>query len=140
MGATFDTETIRLMTLFENVTGASVKDCLVDSLENTAYFIVREGDAGIAIGKNGTSVKKVERLIQKTIKVFEFSDDLTTFVKKLIPQTDEVQIRPGTDEIVVEIRVKKTSKAMVIGRDGKNLKLFKEFLQRNHNINGLVVR
>jgi N utilization substance protein A len=55
MPVTFDTETIRMITLFENITGAPVKDCLIE--ENTLYLVVDEGKVGIAIGKNGNSVK-----------------------------------------------------------------------------------
>jgi len=137
---TFDTETIRLINLFENVTGAPVKDCLVEQSTNTIYFIVDQGKVGIAIGKNGSSVKKAERIIGKTIKLFEFSKDVVLFVKNLIPQTAEVKIRNENEKTVVEIKVEKKNKALVIGRDGKNLKIYKELLQRNHGINDLIVR
>lgn len=138
MTLTFDTETIRLMTLFENVTGAPVKDCLIEN--DTVYFIVDEGKIGIAIGKNGNSVKHAENLIGKTIKLFEYSKEPNKFVKNLIPQAVEIRIRNEDEQIIVEIRVEKNDRALVIGRDGKNLKLFKELLQRSHNVTELVVR
>jgi N utilization substance protein A len=137
---TFDTETIRLINLFENVTGAPVKDCVVDSSTNTIYFIVEQGKVGIAIGKNGNSVKKAERLTGKSIKLFEFSKDVVLFVKNLIPQATEVKIRNDDGKAVVEIKVEKMSKALVIGRDRKNIKIFKELLQRNHGVNDLIIR
>ena len=49
MRLTFDTDTIRLITLFENITHAPVKDCLVDKDANTIYFIVEEGNIVVAI-------------------------------------------------------------------------------------------
>jgi N utilization substance protein A len=134
----FDTETIRLMTLFENVTGAPVKDCVTDN--NTVYFIIEEGKVGIAIGKNGNSVRHAERMIGKTIKIFEFSNELSRFVKNLIPQATEVKIRNESERTIVEIRVEKKDRALVIGRDGKNLNLFKQLLQRTYGINDLIVR
>lgn len=140
MEVTFDTETIRLITLFENVTGAPIKDCLIDDIANTVYFIVEEGKVGIAIGKNGNSVKNVEKLIKKNIKIFEFSKDLVTFVKKLIPQVIRVKIKNESGRTVIEILVDKKDKALVIGRDGKNLRLYKELLERSHSVNDLVVR
>lgn len=136
----FDTETIRLINLFENVTGAPVKDCLTDSSTNTIYFIVEEGKVGIAIGKNGNSVKNAERVMGKSIKLFEFSKDAVAFVKKLIPHATEVKIRNEGEKVVVEIKVEKKNKALVIGRDGKNIKIFKELLQRNHDVDDLIVR
>jgi len=136
----FDTETIRLVTLFENLTGAPVRDCVTDVLSNTIYFIVGEGKIGIAIGKNGSNVKNVERMINKNIKIFEFSKDLVTFVKKIIPQTTIVKVRSEDEKTIIEIVVEKKNRALVIGRDGKNLKLYKEILQRNHGIDDLLIR
>ena len=139
MPVTFDTDTIRLITLFENVTGAPVKDCLVVD-EKTIYFVIDEGKVGIAIGKNGNSVKHAENIIGKTIKLFEYSQNLEKFVKNVIPQTNEVKVVKKEDKIVVEIRVERKDRALVIGRDSKNLNLFKEILHRNHNIDELIVR
>lgn len=138
MTLTFDTETIRLMTLFENVTGAPVKDCLIK--DDTIYFIIEEGKVGIAIGKNGNSVKHAEKMVGKTIKLYEYSKELNKFVKNLIPQVTEVRIRTEDEKMIVEIKVEKKDRAIVIGRDGKNLKLFKELLQRSHKVNDLIIR
>lgn len=139
-GVTFDTDTLRLMTLFENVTHAGLKDCVVDADNKSVYFVVQEGKAGTAIGKNGSNVKHVESLIKKDVKIFEFSSNLETFVKNLIPQTNDVKVKEVDGGIVVEIKVDRGTKAIIIGRDGKNIKLFKELLQRNHNVNDLIVR
>jgi N utilization substance protein A len=138
MPVTFDTDTIRLITLFENVTGAPVKDCLID--ENIVYFVIDEGKVGIAIGKNGNSVKHAENIIGKTIKLFEYASTLEKFVKNMIPQANEIKVEEKEGKKIVEIRVEKKDRALVIGRDSKNLKLFKEILHRNYNIDELIVR
>ena len=138
MTVKFDTETIRLITFFENFTGVSVKDCLVG--DNCIYFIVEEGKVGIAIGRNGSSVKNVERMVGRSIKLFEFSNDLNVFVKKLIPQVNGIKIRDENGKVIVDIKVEKKNRALVIGRDGRNLKVFKKLLQRTHNVNELIIR
>jgi N utilization substance protein A len=135
----FDTESIRLITLFENLTGTNVKDCLIDNSINTVYFVVEEGKVGMAIGKNGDSVKNVENLIKKNIKIFEFSNNLNDFIKKIIPQGIEIKVR-NEDKIMVEVKVDRKDKAMVIGRDGKNLKLYKELLGRNYGVNEVIIK
>jgi N utilization substance protein A len=78
---TLDTDTIRLITYFENITGTSVKDCIV--YEKNIYFLIDEGKMSAAIGKNGSSVKYAEKALKKTIKLFEFSKDLNAFVKNM---------------------------------------------------------
>ncbi len=140
MGTTFDTNTIRLINLFENVTKAAVKDCYVDDSNHVVYFIVNEGDIGLAIGKNGSAVKNVEMMIKKNIRIFEFSNDLSTFVKNIIPAANKIEVRTGEDGTVVEIGVMKQDKALVIGRDGRNINLYRELLQRNHDVQKLLVK
>ncbi|MEM5829160.1 MAG: NusA-like transcription termination signal-binding factor [Candidatus Aenigmatarchaeota archaeon] len=134
----FDTETIRLMTLFENLTGVPVKDCLIDG--NIIYFIVDEEKIGMAIGKNGSSVKNAEKVMNKTIKIFAYSSDLTKFVKNLIPKSNSVKINKENGKIVVEVSVEKSERPIIIGRDGKNLKILKELLKRSHDVSDLMIR
>ena len=139
MTVIFDTETIRLITLFENITGAPVRDCLSD--DKNIYFVIDEGKVGLAIGKNGNNVKHAESMINKSIKIFEFSNNAAEFTKNLIPSAAEIKIRNDADEqIVIEIKVDKGKRAVVIGREGKNLKLYKNLLQRSHGVTDLIVR
>jgi len=42
---------MRYIALFESISGASVKDCIVDEIEQRAIFIVNQGQVGVAIGK-----------------------------------------------------------------------------------------
>lgn len=140
MEITFDTDTIRLVALFENVTKAPVKDCFVNDSNDTVYFIVDEGKIGLAIGKNGKSVKNIEHLIKKSVKVFEFSKDLVTFAKNLIPYVTGASVKTKGNEIIVEVNVDKKNKAMVIGRDRKNLDLYKKVLMRTHGVTNIVVK
>ena len=121
MVVTFDTDTIRLITLFENLTGAPVKDCIIE--ENIIYFVVDSGKMGVAIGKNGNVIKNAEEVIGKMIKVFEYSDDLCGFVKNLIPQCTEIKVKNEDDKIVVEVRVEKNDRAVIIGRDGRRVEI-----------------
>jgi len=83
MTITFDSESIRLLTLFENITNAPVRDCFMNN--DVVYYIVEEGKIGLAIGKNGTSIKNVEKVIGKKVKVFEYSKKPEVFIRNLIP-------------------------------------------------------
>jgi N utilization substance protein A len=140
MKLTFDTDTIRTITLFENITHAPVKDCVIDKETNTVYFLIEQGKIGVAIGKNGSSVKHAEKAIGKTIKLFESSNDLVTFVKKMIPQATSIKVKNEDSKVTIEIRVDKKNRPIVIGRNGRNLRLYKELLKRNHKVDDLVVR
>ena len=136
----FDTETIRLVTLFESVTKATIKDCFINHSNDTVYFIVDDGKIGLAIGKNGKSVKHVEKLIKKNVKVFEFSKDLARFAKNVIPYATNVNVRNNGTDVIVEVNIDKKNKAVVIGRDGRNLDLYRKLLNRTHDVSDVVVK
>ncbi len=138
MTITFTTESIRLLTLFENMTNVSVKDCLVT--KDVIHYVVEEGKIGLAIGKNGNSIKNIERVVKKKVKVYEYSTNLETFVKNLIPQCKEIKTMNNEDSIKVEIKVSKNDRGFVIGRGGEKIKIYKEILKRVHNISDIQVK
>lgn len=74
---------IGFITTFENVTGASVKDCIVDEDKDKITFIVPEGQAGIAIGKGGMNIRKLEDKLKRKIEVLEFSNDPVKFISNI---------------------------------------------------------
>ncbi|OYT42520.1 MAG: transcription elongation factor NusA [Candidatus Aenigmarchaeota archaeon ex4484_224] len=136
----FDTETIRLITLFENLSGATVKDCIIDNENNLVYFVVGENQAKFVIGKNGFKIKNIERILKKRIRIFEFSDDVQKFVKNLIPKALEIKIVENQNEKVIIVKVDKTERPSIIGRNGRNLKILRKLLERNHKIKNLIIR
>ena len=138
MTITFTTESIRLLTLFENMTNVSVRDCFIT--DDSIHYIVEEGKVGLAIGKNGSSIKNVERVVGKKVKVYEYSSDIKNFVKNLIPQCREVKITNENGSVKVEIKVSKNSRGLVIGRGGERIKIYKEILKRVHNVSDIQVK
>ena len=57
MSIKFSANEIRFIALFENMTGAMVKDCIIDDEHGKVTFVVKNGDMGLAIGKGGQNVR-----------------------------------------------------------------------------------
>jgi N utilization substance protein A len=76
-----DTDSMRFVALFENITGAIVKDCIVSV--NKVVFIVKEGQAGLAIGRAGSNVISLQNKLRKRIEIIEFSSDPLKFAANL---------------------------------------------------------
>ncbi len=128
------TQNIRDIGVFERMTKVHVKDCIRD--ENCVYFMIEAGKSGLAIGKNGTVIKNVSRVLGKTVKIFEFAKDVETMVKNMIPTAKNVEV--GKDSVTVSIP--NSDRSVVIGRSGRNIKVMKEFLSRHFKINYLRLR
>ena len=127
----FTSETIGFINLFENLTKARVKDCYISKDE--VIFIVHEGEAGKAIGRDGVNIKKATNLLKKKIKVVEFSDEPTKFVENMIaPQKGNVYMK-DEKTIIVEgkgARFKET----VLGRERQNLKELQDIVSNYFDV------
>ena len=123
-----------LSSLMEKITRARVKDCFTDE-ENTIYFVVAPGDLGKAIGKAGSNIKRMQQELQSKIKVIEYSDDVTEFIKNIIYPLRVQSISKEMDAVVIK-ETNKKAKSLLIGRQGRNIKLINRAVKRffNHEI------
>lgn len=133
MKLVLDNKIIQMIDLFQNLTGVNVVDCVEDE---ELYFVVGEGQYGLAVGKNGIKIKNAERVFKKKIKVFEYSSDLMTFIKNLVPEAEEIT----QNENNISLRIKQNAKAKVIGKSGKNIKILNDILKRHFEIDSMKVK
>ena len=132
-------EVIKIMALFESVTGARLKDCVVDN--NIAYFIVHPNQSGIAIGRNGANIKKMESLIKKKSIVIEYSEDKLQFIKNVANIHGNLKIESVSENNgVIEIKCNDTqTKSIIIGRGRQNINFIESMIKRHFNISSIVV-
>ena len=132
----FDTETLYMLRLFEDVTGTEARDCVLDRNNGSVVFVVESGKMGLAIGKNGMNIKIVEKLLQKHVRLFEFSEDVEKCIRNLNPQARKIRV--DGERAVVWVDPKK--RGSVIGKNGSNINLIRKILERNTKITKLEVR
>ena len=135
MRVKLDQETLGLSSLMERITLTRVKDCFQDN--DTIYFVVAPGDLGKAIGKGGVNVKRVQNELGKRIKVIEYSDDLSRFIRNIIYPLSIEKITIQENKVLLEDQSKK-AKSLLIGREGKHLELINRAIQRFFNVEVVV--
>jgi len=132
-------DTLQAIALFERVTKISVIDC-IDTPEKI-LFLVREGQATRAVGKDGEHVLKLHERFQKNIHIVEFSNDPILFVKNVFhgykPTGVDIETRGKVIHATVHVDPKEKAKA--IGKAGRNLKLMRDLINRHHNIQSVSV-
>jgi len=121
MTIVFDTETIKIINIFETLTQVSIKDCIL--MDDRIYVIIEEGEFKKLRG-NGHVLRNLEKTLNKKILIFEYSKDLSLFLKNSVKGMRELKIRNEKEKKIVEIVVENSFKSLVIGKDGKNNKSF----------------
>jgi N utilization substance protein A len=137
-----NTDGIRYIALFENTTGATAKDCLVDDENNRVIFVVKSGDMGIAIGKNGEHINRVVKNIGRHVEVVEYSDNPETFIKGLLlpANVNDVKIGYKGDRRIAYVEVSTKEKGLAIGRNGRNIEKVKLLAKRHHDIDDVTIK
>jgi len=117
-----DQDKIQTINLFQTVTGCSALDCISEA--DMMFFVVGEGQYGLAVGKNGVKIRNAEKMFKKSIRIIEYTPNPEAFVKNMVPEAQDVTISEGT----VTIKLRSSDRAKVIGKQGRNIKIVKEFL------------
>jgi len=129
-------ELLDTMGIFSAVTGARLKDCF--EVDEITYFVVEPGQIGKAVGKAAVNVKKLQHKFNKKIKIIEFNPDLLKFMANVIfPfKVDSIDEADGVVSLKSQDR---QTKALLIGRNAKNLKIMTDVVKRYFTISQIKV-
>jgi len=141
-GIKFTSTEMRYIALFESITGASVKDCIVDEEQGRVIFIVSEGQVGVAIGRGGRNIRTLERMTGKKHEIIEYSEDPAQFIKNALKpaMVREVRIteRPDGKSIAV-VAVNPKDKGVAIGKNGRNAERLRFLAKRYFQIQNVSI-
>ena len=133
---------MRYIALFENITGATVKDCIVDEEANQIIYVVKEGNVGIAIGKGGKNIRLLERMTGKKHDIIEHSENPTQFIKNALKpaQVKEIRITERPDgKTMAVVSVNPKDKGVAIGKNGKNAERIRFLAKRYFQIQNVSI-
>jgi len=133
---------LSLMSLFQSLSGATARDCIVDEKQNRIIFVVTKGQMGLAIGKDGMSVKKVERAVRRPVEVVEWADDPEELIRNVLGTRfiEEVRVTDrldGTKGVVVVVDHRK--KGAVLGIGGRNAEKVRLLAKRYLDIGNVQI-
>ncbi len=141
-GIKFTNREMRFIALFESMTGATVRDCIVDEDNERVIFIIKEGDVGMAIGRGGKNISNLERMTGKKHEIIEFSENPSQFIKNALKpaKLKEIRIseRPDGKTIAV-VSVDPHDKGIAIGKNGKNAERIRFLAKRYFDINNVSI-
>jgi len=141
-GIKFTSREMRYIALFESITGATVKDCIIDDDLNRIIFVVKEGDIGAAIGRGGKNTRLLEKMTGKRHEIIEHSENPAQFIKNALKpaQVREIRIteRPDGKTIAV-VSVNPKDKGVAIGKNGRNAERTRFLVKRYFQIQNVSI-
>ena len=136
------TDQMRMMSLFQNVTGATARDCVEDEKQDRVIFVVNTGKMGLAIGKGGIHIKSLQNIVKRNVELVEFDEDPAKFLSNLLNSKliSEVKINKradGTKQAIVMVDARK--KGIVVGREGRNAEKARLLAKRYFDISSVLI-
>ncbi len=133
---------LSLLSMFQGMTGATARDCVIDDKRDRVIFIIAQGQMGLAIGKDGASVKKIERAVRRPVEVVEWAEDIEGLVRNSLgaKYVQEVRVTDrldGTKGVVVVVDSRK--KGVVLGLGGKNAEKVRLLAKRYFDITNVQI-
>jgi len=133
---------MKYIALFENVTGATVRDCVIDEKTDRVIFVVKSGEVGLAIGKKGSRIKRLHKMIAKDVEVVEHADTASVFIRNSFSpaKVREIRImeRPDGRKVAV-VNIEPRDKGVAIGKNGSKAHKTRLFAKRYFQIDDVVI-
>jgi len=145
MNQTLNTESLMQISLFEKLTKAKVKDCFEDDFKQLT-FCVQPGQLYRAIGKDAKTIKKIDQLFKRKIRVIEYNPKIEKFIANLchpnkIDKVDfsEQKLWDETKRLAIIYPSDIKSRGYIIGKAGVGLRNIESIVRRYFKIDEIKV-
>ena len=130
------------LSLFQTITTAVSRDCVIDEKMDRVIFVVNKGQMGMAIGKGGSNIKQLQNAISKKIELVEYSENPVNFIKNVFnsDMIQDIKINErmdGTKNAIVVVDIKK--KGIIVGKEGRSIDKARILAKRYFNISGVLI-
>ena len=134
-------EEMRYIALFESITGATSKDCLIDDKNDRIIFVAKEGEMGLAIGKAGKNINMLRKMTGRQIEVVENAETPEQLIKNSLSpaRIKEIRITEKPEKKIVVVEVEPRDKAMAIGKNGRTIDKTRMLAKRYFQIDHVVI-
>jgi transcription termination/antitermination protein NusA len=101
------------------LTKSTALDCVIDERFDRVIYVVKRGDMGLAIGKKGENIRRMQNVLGKRIEMVEYSEDFPELVTNIFKPAEIARIEKDAESGLVNVFVKKRSDlGIAIGKGG----------------------
>ena len=111
------------------LTRATALDCIIDERFDRIVYLIKEGDMGLAIGRKGSNIRKMQRVLGKRIEMVEYSPEIERFSRNVFKPADVVGIN-RLDDGRLNVYINKDDLGIAIGKGGCTIEKARLLLSR----------
>ena len=90
------------------LTKATALDCIIDERFERIIYIIQKGDMGLAIGKKGENIRRMQNVLGKRIEMVEYADEQNAFIANIFRPVEisTIEMDPLTGTLIVSLQKK----------------------------------
>lgn len=132
-------EARQLIAFFEEESGATIRDCVVD--DDRVVFVVAPGEMADAIGPQGRTVSRIEERVGTRVELVEDADDPGTFVANALRPAAVYDVRviesEEDDNTIAYAEVNAADFGAAIGSGGANIRMAERLADRHVEVDAV---
>ncbi|WP_290809965.1 NusA-like transcription termination signal-binding factor [Halovivax sp.] len=133
MDVTLDDEALRNLVLFEDVTGASGRDCV--RADGRLVVVVARGEMAEAIGPGGEHVRRYEERVGDPVRLVEAAEEPEDFVANALAPAAVYNVTISeNDDTVAYVEVADEDRGVAIGKEGRTIETARTLAARHFGI------
>ena len=133
---------MKYMQLLQNMTGATVVDCIVNDKEDSIIFTVKKGEVGLAVGKGGEKIKRFRNMTNRHVEIYEYMAEPEKFIRNALKPAKVKDIRlvdRMEGKKIAMVNVEPKDKGIAIGKNGSNIKKIRFLANRYFQLDTVVI-
>lgn len=117
------------------LTKSTAHDCVIDDRFDRVIYVIRPGDMGLAIGKKGENIKRLQNVLGKRIEMVEYADTPEAFITNIFKPAEVTGVERTAETGPVNVYVRQRSDlGIAIGKAGCNIEKARMLCKRFFDI------
>ena len=117
------------------LTRSTALDCVIDERFDRVIYVIRTGDMGLAIGKKGENIRRLQKVLGRRLEMVEFDEVPFTFLSNIVRPAEIARLDEDGEGGQVNLLVRRRSDlGIAIGKGGCNVEKARILCKRFFNM------
>ncbi|ACL15811.1 NusA-like transcription termination signal-binding factor [Methanosphaerula palustris] len=117
------------------LTRSTALDCVIDERFDRVIYVIRQGDMGLAIGKKGENIRRLQKVLGRRLEMVEYDEAPFTFLSNIVRPAEIARLDEDGEGGQVNLLVRRRSDlGIAIGKGGCNVEKARILCKRFFNM------